>query len=208
MAEDKKAEPEAIRLDFLKDPARKEGAEAALAARTPEAERCERIAEQVNEELRRIPRFNLMRKCKGEQEFPRCTPLELPRIRPLTFVLWGDSRCDCIEGDDTEIMSLVVCNPYSNLVLGDFTINRIEVVQDNGQPVPKLPDGSPSIQLVPLGPYCFDDIPPCTCIWRQFVLRLRGAVPGRYRILLQGICFEACIHQLQEDCVAFDVCKD
>ena len=27
------------------------------------------------------------------------------------------------------------------------------------------------------GPYCFDDLAPCTCVTRQFVLRLRGAVP-------------------------------
>jgi hypothetical protein len=208
MAEDKKEQPEAIRLDFLKGDAKKAADSGALAARTAEQERCDRIADQVNAELSRIPRFNIMQKCKGELEFPHCAPLELPRIKPLTFVLWGDSRCDCIEGDDTEIMSLVVCNPYSNLILSHFTINRIEVVQDNGQPVPLLPDGSPSIQLVPLGPYCFDDIAPCTCVWRQFVLRLRGAPPGRYRILLQGICFEACIHQLQDDCVAFNVCKD
>ena len=39
-------------------------------------------------------------------------PLDIPRIAPWISIRWGDSKCDCIEGDDTEIMHLTVCNPY------------------------------------------------------------------------------------------------
>jgi hypothetical protein len=62
-------------------------------------------------------------------------------------------------------------------------------------------------QLLP-SPYCFGDIAPCTCVTRQFVVRLRGAVPGPYRILLRGICFDACFHGDDEDCFVFQACKD
>ena len=71
-----------------------------------------------------------------------------------------------------------------------------------------LPDGGESVQLVPRGKYCFGDLPPCTVAWRQFVLRLRGAPAGPYRILIEGICFELCLHRMTEECVTFDVCKD
>jgi hypothetical protein len=173
-----------------------------------EAERrCEEIEQQVNEELWR-PWNNVMRRCEGEYDFRFCFPLRIPEIEPLIGIVWGDSPCDCIEGDDTETMTIIVCNRYSNVALTGFTINRIVVVQADGSPVPTLPNGDPSIELVPLGPYCFDDIPPCTCVVRQFVLRLRGAPGGQYRILLQGICFEVCVHQLQEQCFTFEVCRD
>lgn len=217
MADEKKDKQQAVFFDFLmsgaKIPLAKETAaraadDASSALDGPAAEeRCEAIARDVDRELMR-PVFNLMAKCRGEHEFPHCRPLEMERVRPLFFVLWGDSQCDCIEGDDTEIVTIVVCNPYTNLTMSRFTINRIDVVKADGTPVPLLPDNTPSIQIVPLGPHCFDDIAPCTCVWRQFSLRLRGVPAGDYRILLRGICFEICVHQLQEECVTFRVCKD
>lgn len=139
---------------------------------------------------------------------PLCRPLEIPPIRPRVSIRWGNSRCDCIEGDDTEIMHLTICNPYSNVTLSNVVVHQLIVVGPSGQPVPKLPDGSPAIQLVPVGPYCFDDIRPCACVTREFVLRLRGAPGGPYRILVRGICFDACFHADQEECFRFEVCKD
>lgn len=137
-----------------------------------------------------------------------CRPLEIPPLRPRVSIRWGNSPCDCIEGDDTEIMHLTICNPYSNVTLSNLVVHQLTVVDANGKPVPKLPDGSPSIQLVPVGPYCFDDIAPCACVTREFVLRLRGAPGGPYRILLKGICFDACFHGDEEACFTFQVCKD
>lgn len=46
-----------------------------------------------------------------------CRPLEIRPLRPSVAIRWGSSRCDCIEGDDTEIMHLTICNPYSNVTL-------------------------------------------------------------------------------------------
>jgi hypothetical protein len=171
------------------------------------AERCRRLGLDVQQETLK-PVYNIMRPCRGEFEIPRCVDVRLPELRPRFYVFWGDSKCDCIEGDDTEIMFLVVYNPYRNLTLCEVEVNRVRVVDSAGNDVPKLPDGSDSIQLVPRGKYCFGDLAPCGIAWRQFVLRLRGAPPGSYRILIEGICFELCLHRMTEDCVTFDVCKD
>jgi hypothetical protein len=173
-------------------------------------DRCAKLADEVNEQIAQIPKVNTLRPCDKSQpiEKPPCAPLDLPKIAPWTSIKWGDSQCDCIEGDDTEVMHLTVCNPYSNLTLSNLTIHQLLVVDANGNPPPLLPDGSPSVQLVPIGPYCFDDLAPCTCVTREFVLRLRGAVPGPYHILVKGICFDACFHGDEEDCFIFNVCKD
>lgn len=208
MTDDPKHEEQTISFDFETVSARKVAHhEAQDEHLSPEERRCRRIEQAVNEELWR-PWEHVMPKCEGEHDFRFCFPLRMPAIEPLIGVVWGDSDCDCIEGDDAEIVQIIVCNRYSNLVMAHFTINRVEVVQADGSPVPLLPDGSPSIQVVPLGPYCYGDIPPCSCVVRQFMLRLRGAPGGSYRLLLQGICFEACFHQLREDCFTFKVCKD
>jgi hypothetical protein len=174
------------------------------------ADNCRNLAAMVDEQVAQTPKVNALRPCDKSQpvEKPPCAPLDLPRIAPWTSIRWGDSKCDCIEGDDTEVMHLTVCNPYRNLTLSNLTVHQLLVVDMNGNPPALLPDGSPSVQLVPIGPYCFDDLAPCTCITRQFVLRLRGAVPGPYRILIRGICFDACFHGDEEDCFIFDVCKD
>ncbi|MEA3010364.1 MAG: hypothetical protein QOJ91_2056 [Sphingomonadales bacterium] len=170
-------------------------------------ERCRRLAQEA---MAGVPVYanNILQPCKGELEIPPCHDVELPELRPRIYVFWGSSRCDCIEGDDTEIMTILVYNPYHNVALGNVEINRIVVVDNSGNTVPVLPDGTDSIQLVPRGTYCFGDIRPCGFSYRQFVLRLRGAPPGRYRILIQGLCFEVCFHRLIDDCVMFDVCRD
>lgn len=185
-------------------------ADKAAAGETPAQLRCRKVAAEVTAQLAHVKKFNPLRPCTQDQpiEKPRCAPLKLPVIRPWTSIRWGDSQCDCIEGDDTEIMHLTVCNVYNNLTLANLIVNQLVVVLPNGSPVPNLPDGSPSIQLVPRGPYCFGDIPPCSCVTREFVLRLRGAPPGPYQIRIRGICFEARIPGYEEDCFIFNVCKD
>lgn len=172
------------------------------------ADRCRTIARRVDERIEGREVVNSMAPCVGEAEPRRCEPLELPAIRPQVSIRWGSSECDCIEGDDVEIMQLTVCNPYSNLTLSNVVVHELTVVDSNGGQLPALPDGSPSIQLVPAGPHCFDDIPPCACVTREFVLRLRGAPGGPYRILVRGICFDACFHGDEEACFTFQVCKD
>ena len=142
-----------------------------------------------------------------------CRELKLPEIKPCLSISWGNSECDCFETDDTEIAYISACNCYSNITLANLHISYLVVTMEDGSPVPTLPDGTPSVQIAPLGPICFGDIPPCregenNCVTRQVVLRSRGARGGRYRIQLVGICFEVCIGRLQNDCFVIDLCQD
>jgi hypothetical protein len=171
--------------------------------------RCKRLAGEVNKQLHALARRqNNMVPCDGPPQEYKVEPLDIPRIEPWVTISWGDSKCDCIESDDTEIMYLTICNPYSNLTLSNVTIQQVLVVDGSGNAVPKLPNGNPCIQLIPVGPYFFDDIPPGSCVSRQFLLRLRGALGGKHRILLRGICFDACVHGDNDGCFTFEVCKD
>jgi len=171
--------------------------------------RCKRLAGEVNKQLHGLARRqNNMVPCDGPAQEYKVEPLDIPRIEPWVTISWGDSKCDCIESDDTEIMYLTICNPYSNLTLSNVTVQQVLVVDGAGNAVPKLPNGNPCIQLIPVGPYFFDDIPPGSCVSRQFLLRLRGALGGKHRILLRGICFDACVHGDNDGCFSFEVCKD
>jgi hypothetical protein len=175
----------------------------------PAEDRCAKLAAEVEELLASHELHNSMLTCKGEAPGdPRCEPLDIPLLQPQVYIRWGDSKCDCIEGDDTEVMHLTVCNPYRNFTLSNLVVSQLIVVDGNGNPVPNLPNGDPSVELVPIGPYCFDDIAPCTCVTREFVLWLRGAPGGTYHIEVKGICFDACFHGDADACFQFEVCKD
>jgi hypothetical protein len=154
---------------------------------------------------------NSMALCGGsEGTFPSklCSKFDFPSLRPNLYITFGDSSCDCIESDDTEVMSITVCNPYSNLSFHNFDLASLSVFDASGASVGLLPDGTPSITLVPKGPYCFGDIDPCSCISREFTLRLRGAISGKYEIKISKMCFDVCLHEDQESCFEFYVCKD
>lgn len=179
---------------------------------------CEGVADEVNLQLEEqmAEHVNKMALCNAEQgpngnPLPNdwaCEPADTPDYQPHISITWGDSACDCIESDDTEIMNITICNPYSNVDFKNVTANRLRVIMDDGSEIPVLPDGTPSVQLVPIGPYCFDDIDPCSCISREFVLRNRGAVHGAYKILIEGVCFDVCTHVNTQECFTFDICKD
>jgi hypothetical protein len=175
---------------------------------------CPQIASDVNAQLgdQAIEHFNHLKPCDStdlvKPVIDICEPLDLPDVKPQISITWGDSDCDCIESDDVEVMYLTICNPYSNIVFDHFTIHQLTVVDDQGNPVATLPNGQPSIQLIPVGPYCFGEIEPCSCISREFVLRNRGAITGSNHIKIDGVCFDAHLHFDQTACFSFDICKD
>lgn len=143
-----------------------------------------------------------------------CHAIELPDIHPCISVAWGDSRCDCIETDDVEIACVTICNCYSNVTFSNLSIGQIVVTDLVGNSVPNLPDGTPSIQVLPSGPICFGDIPPCRgdnqpgCVSRELVIYTRGAVGKNYRLIFRGICFNVC-HEIQsEQCFILTLCQD
>jgi hypothetical protein len=143
-----------------------------------------------------------------------CVEVKFPDIKPRICVAWGDSDCDCIETDDVEVLCVTVCNCYSNVTFSNLVICQIQVTDMAGNPVPNLPDGTPSIQVIPSGPICFGDIGPCanqnepSCVSREIVLWTRGAIGKNYRLVFNGICFDVCHHYQSEQCFIMNLCQD
>lgn len=138
-----------------------------------------------------------------------CKEVEFPELEPCISVKWGDSECDCIESSDHEVMTLTVCNCYSNVVFRNFNIAMIEVLDAEGNPVPALPNGTPSVKVHPIGTHCFGDIEPCSCVTREFVIILEGAKAGKYQCVVKGIHFEiAKLYGKSSTLFEFEICKD
>jgi len=143
-----------------------------------------------------------------------CAEAAVPALRPCISVGWGDAPCDCLETNDVEVLCVSACNCYSNVTFRDFTIARVQVTDMAGNPVADLPDGTPSVQVVPSGALCFGDLEPCThpdgprCVSREVVLRTRGAVGQPYRLSFSGVCFGV-THAFQSDqCFLMELCRD
>lgn len=151
---------------------------------------------------------------EGETAERRCVAAAIPRLYPCIHVSWGDSDCDCMESDDTETVCVTVCNCYTNVTFADLSIQIAGIVNGDGTPVATLPDGTPSVEVIPPGPICFGDVGPCvrgreTCVSRQLVVRNRGAKAGTYKLLLGGVCFDLVHHYFVERAeFTFTVCKD
>lgn len=160
------------------------------------ADLCEKIEEIADEFIRRSCKPKQFELKSGNCE-ERCQAVDEPKIVPCVRLKWGDGPQDHLETDDTEVLCLTVCNPYSNVVLKDFNV-QLFVQTGAGGPVPNQADGTPSVMIKPSFNICFDDIPACdpqkpgqSCVTREVVLINRGAVPGPYRVIVV-YCFEAC----------------
>ena len=141
-----------------------------------------------------------------------CKEVEFPDLEPCISVSWGDSECDALETDDVETLCISVCNCYTNVTFSNFRIGYLWITDENGRNVPTLPDGTPSVAAIPVGPVCFGDIPPCidnepSCITREFVIVNRGAKPGKYKLSLGAICYDVNQHFDKEKCFEFDLCR-
>ena len=143
-----------------------------------------------------------------------CHAIELPNIKPCISIRWGDSKCDCIETDDLEVLCVTVCNCYSNVAFNNLTIGHILITDMAGNPVPQLPDGTPSVQVFPSGPICFGDIGPCkenggpNCVSRELVLYTRGAVGQDYLLSFEGVCFTVSLQSQSKQCFIVTLCRD
>jgi hypothetical protein len=142
-----------------------------------------------------------------------CQEVALPKIEPCVSISWGNSDCDCFETDDVETAVISICNCYSNIAFTNVHISYLSITMPDGSPVPVLPDGTPSVGLVPIGPVCFGDIGPCkegatNCVSREIVIRTRGAKSGAYKINVIGICYEVILKQMLNDCFTLTLCQD
>jgi len=141
-----------------------------------------------------------------------CKEIDVPDIHPCVTVTWGDGKCDNLETDDYEVMSISICNCYSNVTFTGLTVGYIYVTDHTGKIVPILPDGSLSVEAVPVGPICFGDIGPCkdgeaNCVTREFVMHTRGAKAGKYKLNIGSICYDVIHHYRDEACFEFELCS-
>jgi hypothetical protein len=142
-----------------------------------------------------------------------CKEIKYPDVAPCVSISWGDSNCDCLETDDVEILCITLCNCYSNVTFENVVVGTIVVTDGAGNPVATLPDGTPSVQPIPIGPICFGSIGPCrdgkaSCVSREFALRTRGAKGGGYQIHVQPICYSITFHYQKEECFLLPLCQD
>jgi hypothetical protein len=141
-----------------------------------------------------------------------CTPIQFPDIKPCISVAWGNSACDCLETDDVEVLCVTVSNCYSNVTFNNLTIGHIQVTDSEGNPVAILPDGTPSVQVIPSGPLCFGDIVPCQgqpgTVSRELVVYTRGAIGKDYKLSFEGICFTVSHSFQSEQCFVMTLCQD
>jgi hypothetical protein len=142
-----------------------------------------------------------------------CKEIKAPDLGPCVSISWGDSDCDCMETDDVEVFCITLCNCYSNVTFENVVVGTILVTDATGNPVPTLPDGTPSVQAIPIGPICFGSIGPCrdgraTCVSREFVLRTRGAKGGAYQIHVGPICYSIAFHYQKDECFLINLCQD
>jgi hypothetical protein len=127
-----------------------------------------------------------------------CKVAEKPKIVPCIQVRWGDSPNDQIETDDCEVLCITVSNPYSNIVLKDFTLN-VFLLDSSMQEVPLLPDGTPSLFIKPSYLIKYGNIGACgdktnpSSVTKENVLVTRGAKEGKYNIVMV-YCFQACFN--------------
>lgn len=127
-----------------------------------------------------------------------CQPVKIPEILPCFKLKWGDGPNDQMETDDVEVLCITACNPYSNVTLKNLEIVVSVISKATGDPVPNLPDGTPSVFIKPSHMICFGDLPPCdpknpnelTCVSREVVLVTRGAEATDY-VFKIGYCFIA-----------------
>lgn len=185
---------------------------------------CDHVADEVDDLLRETCSRNVNHlltcheqsapcPCTDDHGAGECQELDVPRVKPCFSVSWGDSDCDCIETDDVETLCITVCNCYSNVTFQNLTVGYVWVHDGSGGPVPTLPDGSPSVEVVPLGPICFGDVGPCrdgrpSCVSRQLVLVTRGAQGGRYQLELGSVCFSVSFDYQQSECFELELCRD
>ena len=87
------------------------------------------------------------------------------------------------------------------------------VRQADGSAVPKLPDGTPSVLLVPDFQICFGDLAPCSeqgkgdsCVSREVVIKTSGALEGKYAIELV-YCFDVEFEKLGRDRFVIELVK-
>ncbi len=114
--------------------------------------------------------------------------VQLPSLRPNFDLRWGDGPRDNLETDDVEPLYLSARNLYTNIILKEVTVLRAVISDAEGNPVPALPDDTPSVSITPSEMIYFGDLRPAdpqrpddlASVTREVVLVSQGARGGDY----------------------------
>lgn len=141
-----------------------------------------------------------------------CEELEMLGATPCVSVRWGDSPCDAFETDDLEKLYITVSNCYGNISFSNLTIGSVSITDAADAPVAALPDGTPSVDILPTGPIAFGEIPSCVdgvpgAVTREFSIHTRGAVEGDYKINLSNMCYGINTNYSMDTCFGVKLCR-
>jgi len=138
-----------------------------------------------------------------------CIEIEKPTYQPRISIKWGNRPADCLSLQHCETFCITVCNPYSNVGFCNFSIASIQIMNNNGRPLPieEKEIAESRIEAIPRGVYCFGDIDPCSCVSREFIIKNNNAKPGKYKIQITGICYDVLWAYSQERCFELEICK-
>ncbi len=141
-----------------------------------------------------------------------CEELEMLGATPCVSVRWGDSPCDAFETDDLEKLYITVSNCYGNISFSNLTIGSVTITDAADVPVAALPDGTPSVDILPTGPIAFGEVPSCVdgvpgAVTREFSIHTRGAIEGDYKIKLSNLCYGINTSYSMETCFGVKLCR-
>ncbi len=157
---------------------------------------------------------NILEKIICASKTEGCSPVDLPKLQPCFRIKWGDGKKDQIETDDLEVLCITATNLHSNVTIKDLTIIVLIPTDALNNPVPNLPDGTPSVMINPSQLIHFGDIPPCnldapnklSSVSREVVMRTRGAKAGKYKIKMT-YCFSVEFNLAEMDEFNFNLVK-
>jgi len=152
--------------------------------------------------------------CSSTNQYT-CTPAEVTHIKPCFEFNWGDGPSDVIDQNDLEIVCITACNPYSNVIFRDVTINVAVITDAAGAPVGNTSNGFPRAIIKPSYQICFGDLKPCdrnhpnqrSCTTREFVMGTQNAVPGSYSLQI-SYCYSIEYCCLGNDSFEFTVTEN
>lgn len=151
-------------------------------------ENCEEEVEEANQTLGgRADHKQFTINANGQTLPATCNlAFESAAFAPVFTLKWGDGPSDQFESDDLEVIYIRAHNPYRNLVYRNLAIFNIRVT-----PNQTLPDGDDALRIIPAEIACFDEVPPCSYVARDFALIIDHALVGTYHI-----SFDYCIGEL------------
>ncbi len=146
-----------------------------------------RLVSEASQRLKQIVRDRHFLVTSSQSDVTGAKAVPIPKIHPCFEIRYAcrGKPCDRIKTPAAEVLCLTARNPYTNVTLKHLRIIRFVVTDAAGNPVPTLPDGTPTVAIIPSAGIYFGDLPPSTptvpsAVTREVTLRSRSAKKGDY----------------------------